>query len=153
MKNSIFLRTASILSMLFALCQMGSAQVPDYIPPDHKQETHAPNISFFPNVGQVTTTADESADNVLFASYGNTLHLFACKEQQLSFVLFDPTLDSTAQDTGYHVVMRLTGEAVNSTCVPKPLEPTSWYHNYYLPGCPQGQVQVGGYHRLLYKDV
>lgn len=142
--------SSGILAIAAIVCgtSMLKAQ-PLFLPIDHKQQAPDPRVAFVENLGQVANTDGDPAEDILYSSYGNRLHLFLRRQNILSFVAHAPLpLES------YHRWdLQLTGEMVNPLATATAVEPEDWHHNYYLPHCQQGITNVPGYKRVVYRDV
>lgn len=122
------------------------------------------NLAFVPNRGQIITDAGALASTVHYKASAQGLE-FYITDSGLSYVFlkhnsdeYDPALGGSpnpnfSPTTNFaRTDMILKNATINKNHVIEEFETESGF-NYYYPQCPNGLVNLKGYHKLTYQNV
>lgn len=121
--------------------------------PDHKAQSPSNGIAFFAQEGQIAGTDHVPLADAEFASSGHPVQLVLREHVIMSYVLRITHADTSVQDTTLRIDVQPIGELADPNVVPQGVEQTNYYHNYYLPQCPDGVTGLYGHRRLVYSGI
>lgn len=147
MKQAIYSLGLSIVMLGFGIGSSAQSFPPDLYGEDLKE-----SIGFWENKGQVKTTDELPARDVVYYTEGAYPRAYFRENSIVSYVL--ALRDTTAApDTLYRLDMECVGANASD------VDPTGYvvkpfFENFYLPWTDAGGVEgVEGYSRLVYEDV
>jgi hypothetical protein len=122
------------------------------------------NLVFIPNAGQIVNDANQPANMVHFRAGVNGLE-FYLTDNGLSYVFvkhnrdnYDPALGGSPTE-GFEtstdfarVDMLLKNATIDKNTVVKE-NPAASKYNFYYTHCPDGVIELEGYHKITYKNV